>query len=90
VSPERLGAWAPEFAAGTHWVRKLVQAFYSGDFRVGKFVMEHPQHAGALTDLLVGKMFSPEMPAMFADLDPWLERHLGEAASSDEPMLAMG
>jgi flavin-dependent dehydrogenase len=90
TSPERLGAWSPKFAEGTKWVRKLVHAFYSGDFRVGKFVMEHPQHAGTLTDLLVGKMFSPEMPAMFADLDPWLERDLGRAASADEPMMAIG
>jgi flavin-dependent dehydrogenase len=93
TSPERLGAWSPQFTEGTKWVRKLVHAFYSGDFRVGKFVMEHPQHAGALTDLLVGKMFSPEMPALFEDLDPWLERSLAEqacGAPEGEPVLAMG
>ncbi|TWT94746.1 putative FAD-dependent oxidoreductase LodB [Botrimarina colliarenosi] len=89
-SAERLGAWAPTFAEGTKWVRKLVNAFYSGSFRVGKFVQEHPQHAGPLTDLLVGKMFSPEMPALFADLDPWLERAKAmDAMDDDEPVAAM-
>ncbi|QDU88108.1 Putative FAD-dependent oxidoreductase LodB [Pirellulimonas nuda] len=87
LSAERLGAWAPEFTAGTKWVRKLVHAFYSGEFRVGKFVMEHPQHSGPLTDLLIGRMFSPEVPQMFEDLEPWLERMIataGEGAIDDD------
>ena len=81
-SAARLGAWATEFAEGTKWVRKLVHAFYSGDFRVGKFAMEYPHHMPALTDLLIGRMFSPQVPAMFADLDPWLEKM--KAAGEDE------
>lgn len=90
-SAERLGAWSDEFRGGTKWVRKLVHAFYSGEFRVGQFVKEYPHHAGPLTDLLVGKMFSPEMPALFADLDPWLEKAITEGAQddgTDEPMAA--
>lgn len=91
-SAERLGKWSEEFAAGTKWVRKLVHAFYSGEFRVGRFVKEHPHHAGPLTDLLVGKMFSPDMPALFADLDPWLEKAIAKGTSddADEPMAAIG
>lgn len=73
-SGDRLGAWNEEFTAGTRWVRKLVQAFYSGEFRVGKFAKEYPHHIPALTDLLIGRMFSPGVPAMFEDLDPWLEK----------------
>ncbi|MEQ8849691.1 NAD(P)/FAD-dependent oxidoreductase [Botrimarina sp.] len=91
-SAQRLGAWSEEFRAGTKWVRKLVHAFYSGEFRVGQFVKEYPQHAGPLTDLLVGKMFSPDMPALFADLDPWLERAIAEGAGddgADEPIAAI-
>lgn len=92
LSAERLGAWVDEFREGTKWVRKLVHAFYSGEFRVGKFVQEHPQHAGSLTDLLVGKMFSHDMPALFADLDPWLERAIAEGGSTDgeEAVAAIG
>ncbi len=81
-SAERLGDWSDEFAAGTKWVRQLVHAFYTGEFRVGRFVKEYPQHAGPLTDLLVGKMFSPEMPALFADLEPWLKNAVAEAKRS--------
>ena len=73
LSAERLGVWQSEFTAGTKWVRQLVHAFYCKDFRIGQFIQAHPQHAGPLTDLLVGKMFSPDMPALFADLNPWLE-----------------
>ncbi|TWT43298.1 NAD(P)/FAD-dependent oxidoreductase [Botrimarina hoheduenensis] len=83
-SAARLGAWNAEFKAGTQWVRKLVHAFYSGSFRVGQFVKEYPQHAGPLTDLLVGKMFAPEMPALFADLDPWLEKAAAEGGSAGD------
>ncbi len=90
LSAERLGAWAPTFAEGTKWVRKLVNSFYSGNFRVGKFVQEYPHHAGPLTDLLVGKMFSPDMPALFADLDPWLEKMASAPRTGDEPMMALG
>lgn len=92
-SEQRLGAWVSEFREGTRWVRKLVHAFYSGEFRVGRFVQEYPQHSGPLTDLLVGKMFSPDMPALFADLDPWLERQIAEADgqdTDDEAVAAIG
>ncbi|MEN1679017.1 MAG: tryptophan 7-halogenase [Planctomycetota bacterium] len=85
-SAKRLGAWSDEFSAGTKWVRKLVHAFYSGEFRVGRFAKEYPQHMPALTDLLIGRMFSDGVPALFADLDPWLERQKQEADDSDEPI----
>lgn len=83
-SAKRLGRWSEEFTAGTKWVRKLVHAFYSGEFRVGKFAMEYPHHMPALTDLLIGRMFSPDVPALFADLDPWLEARKGMADDDDE------
>jgi len=84
LSAARLGAWSEEFAAGAKWVRKLVHAFYSGEFRVGKFAMEYPQHIPALTDLLIGRMFSPAVPALFEDLDPWLAARAGMADDDDE------
>lgn len=87
LSGERLAKWSPEFSEGTKWVRKLVHAFYSGEFRVGKFAMEYPHHMPALTDLLIGRMFSPAVPALFEDLDPWLENRLAEDGddSDDAP-----
>ena len=46
LSAAQLGKWVPDFAVGTNWVRKLVLAFYCGQFRVGKFIREYPQHIG--------------------------------------------
>lgn len=68
----QLGAWSVEFAAGTEWIRKLVHAFYSNEFRVGKFVAEYPQHKGNLTDLLIGRIFRPGVGEVFSDLDRWI------------------
>ena len=36
----------PSSARGTNWIRKLVRAFYSGQFHVGKFVAEYPPTPG--------------------------------------------
>jgi flavin-dependent dehydrogenase len=74
TSAAQLGRWVPEFDTATNWIRKLVRAFYSGQFRVGQFVQEYPQHQGNLTDLLIGRIFYPEAGRIFDDLDPWLER----------------
>lgn len=83
TSAEQLGKWGPEFKQATTSVRKLVHAFYSGEFRVGKFVMEHPEHQGNLTDLLIGRIFKPGVADMFDDLEPWLARQLAEADTAD-------
>jgi flavin-dependent dehydrogenase len=70
----QLGKWVPEFAKGTNWVRKLVLAFYTGQFRVGQFMREYPQHQRNFTDILIGRIFYPEAGDIFHDLDPWLAR----------------
>jgi flavin-dependent dehydrogenase len=72
TSAAQLGKWEPEFRAGTEWVRKLVESYYSGHFRVGKFVREYPQHISSITDLLIGRVFKPGVGAVFDDLEPWL------------------
>ena len=71
---EQLGSWTYEFDAGSHWIRKLVMTFYNKDFSFGSFMKEHPQYAGNLTDLLIGRIFSGNPGAMFEDLDPWIEK----------------
>ena len=58
--------------AATGLIRKLVIAFYSNAFRVGRFVRQHPEHQGHLTDLLIGRIFSPDVGRIFDDLEPWL------------------
>jgi flavin-dependent dehydrogenase len=82
TSGEQLGKWVPDFAKGTAWVRKLAEAWYCGQFRVGKFIREYPQHIGPMTDILIGRIFHPEAGDMFEDLDPWLERMKMEGVTS--------
>ena len=82
TSGEQLGKWVPEFAKGTNWVRKLAEAWYCGQFRVGKFIREYPQHIGPMTDILIGRIFQPGAGDIFKDLDPWLERMKAEGVTS--------
>jgi flavin-dependent dehydrogenase len=74
LSGGQLGKWAPAFDVGTNWVRKLVLAFYTGQFRVGQFIREYPQHQSNMTDILIGRIFYPEAGRIFDDLDPWLAK----------------
>ena len=82
TSGEQLGKWVPDFAKGTNWVRKLAEAWYCGQFRVGKFIREYPHHVGPMTDILIGRIFHPEAGRIFDDLDPWLERMKAEGVTS--------
>ncbi|MCG8450484.1 MAG: tryptophan 7-halogenase [Pirellulales bacterium] len=76
VSAATLGRWIPNFTRQTGLIRKLVYAFYSGEFRVGKFVEEFPQHGKELVDLLIGRVFDGRQGKIFDDLEPWLEAKL--------------
>jgi flavin-dependent dehydrogenase len=82
TSGAQLGKWVPDFARGTSWVRKLAEAWYCGQFRVGKFIREYPHHVGPMTDILIGRIFHPEAGRIFDDLDPWLERMKAEGVTS--------
>ncbi len=72
VSAKALGRWLPEFTQRAGLLRKLVNAFYSGDFRVGQFIAEYPQHRKELVDLLIGRIFEGSKGQIFEDLEPWL------------------
>ena len=74
TSAGRLGSWTPEFLAATRWIAKLVDAFYTDAFSFGRFMKQHPQHVGPLTDLLIGRIFHPSAGKIFDDMEPWLER----------------
>ena len=80
LSANMLGRWVKDFSRQTNLIRKLVAAFYSGEFRVGKFVQEHPEHQAELVDLLIGRVFDGRPGKIFEDLDPWLERRLAREA----------
>jgi flavin-dependent dehydrogenase len=82
TSGEQLGKWEPDFRRGTTWVKKLAEAWYCGQFRVGKFIREYPHHVRPMTDILIGRIFHPEAGRLFDDLDPWLERMKAEGVTS--------
>ncbi|MFV2068163.1 MAG: NAD(P)/FAD-dependent oxidoreductase, partial [Pirellulales bacterium] len=82
TSAAQLGGWTAEFSAATAWVRKLVDAFYTKPFSFGRFLLAHPQHKGNLTDLLIGRIFQPEVGAIFRDMDPLLEAIVAEERAS--------
>jgi flavin-dependent dehydrogenase len=82
-SAEKLGGWVEEFSQKTAFVRKLVEAFYSGGFRVGKFVKEFPHHRHELTDLLIGRVFDGRCGKIFDDLMPFMDRMKEELPPED-------
>ncbi|MEM6469393.1 MAG: NAD(P)/FAD-dependent oxidoreductase [Planctomycetota bacterium] len=69
LSASQLGCWADDFKQGAMWVRKLVHAFYTKEFSIGRFMKEHPEHRGNLTDLLIGRVFHEGAGRMFDDME---------------------
>ncbi|TWU24163.1 putative FAD-dependent oxidoreductase LodB [Novipirellula galeiformis] len=68
-SASQLGRWTPEFLEGMQWLRKLVYAFYRKEFSIGRFMKEHPEHRGRVTDLLIGRIFDESSEQLFRDMD---------------------
>ena len=83
VSAAQLGGWAGDFNAGVHWIRKLVEAFYTDAFSFGAFVRDYPQHRGNLTDMLIGRVFAGGAAVIFDDLDPLLEQARSQSEQPD-------
>jgi len=73
-SGEQLAGWADEFKEGTKWVRKLVHAFYEKEFSMGGFMRQHPEFAGNLTNVLIGRVFDSGLEEMFAKMDEAIEK----------------
>ena len=80
TSARQLGKWCDEFAQGTIWVRKLVETFYTNEFSFGRFMRDHPEHLGNLTDLLIGRIFHEDAGKIFQDMDLAIETARGENA----------
>ena len=60
TSAESLSRWGNPLSDGMTAIRKLVYAYYSPGFSFGRFLKNHPQFQGDLTDLLIGNVFHPE------------------------------
>ena len=82
LSAEQLGSWISGYGDGTQWIRKLVDAYYANPFSFGQFLKKHPQYTGALTDLLIGRIFHAEAGRIFDDLDPAIQ----DALKMDEKL----
>ncbi len=74
LSGEQLGSWCESFKNGSQWIRKLVRAFYTEEFSIGRFMKEHPEHRGRVTDLLIGRIFHEGAGDLFEDMDASIER----------------
>ncbi len=57
TSKAALGVWAPMFNQGIDRMRRLVCEYYAG-FNFGTFIRHHPELRGAITDLLIGDLFT--------------------------------
>lgn len=66
---DQLSSWIPEFKKGAGWVRKLVNAFYTEEFSIGRFMKDHPEHRGNVTNLLIGRVFHPDAGNVFDDME---------------------
>jgi flavin-dependent dehydrogenase len=82
LSGQQLGCWTESFREGATWVRKLVHAFYTKEFSIGRFMKEYPEHRGNVTDLLIGRVFHEGAGKMFEDLEASIERAKMEAATA--------
>jgi flavin-dependent dehydrogenase len=74
TTASQLSGWYEDFETGTQWIRKLVDAYYNNDFSFGRFLRDYPQHAGNLTDLLIGRIFHDGAGEIFNDMEPELAK----------------
>ena len=63
-----LGAWAPMFNQGIDRMRRLVCEYYNG-FNFGTFIRRHPELRGAITDLLIGDLFTEAADRVWGPMD---------------------
>ena len=80
LSAGQLGKWTDSFKEGMQHIRKLVHAFYTKEFSIGRFMKEHPEHRGNVTDLLIGRVFHEQAGNVFGDMEASIEAARAEAS----------
>jgi flavin-dependent dehydrogenase len=68
LSGDRLGQWYPRYCEGKQMFHWLVYAFYTKEFSFAEFLRRHPEHKGAVTDILIGNVFREGLQQMFVDM----------------------
>lgn len=81
LGAQQLGSWCDDFKEGARLIRKLVHAFYTKEFSIGRFMKEHPEHRGSVTNLLIGRIFDEGTGRVFNDMDASIARAKASAAA---------
>ena len=68
VSAAQLGRWSNVFNAGVDRMRRLVCEYYDG-FSFGKFVRNFPELKNAVTDLLIGDLFTDRVDVVWKPME---------------------
>ena len=68
TSAGQLGRWEPTYTAGVDRMRRLVCEYYAG-FSFGNFIRAYPHLRGALTDLLIGDLFTDKVDAVWEPME---------------------
>jgi hypothetical protein len=68
TSKAALGSWAPMFNQGIDRMRRLVCEYYAG-FNFGTFIRHHPELRGAITDLLIGDLFTERVDKVWPPME---------------------
>ncbi|MCX7393756.1 MAG: NAD(P)/FAD-dependent oxidoreductase [Planctomycetales bacterium] len=74
TSESQLRCWETDYVRGMERMRSLVCAYYAG-FSFGKFVAQHPNRKGDITDLLIGDLFRPELDETLGMINDALKNH---------------
>ena len=72
TSAEQLGKWAPNFNEGMDRMRRLVCEYYDG-FSFGNFVRNFPNLQGAITDILIGDLFTGSVDKVWQPMESLYE-----------------
>ena len=68
TSAGQLGRWGPIYTAGVDRMRRLVCEYYAG-FSFGDFIRTYPDLRGAITDLLIGDLFTDKVDAVWQPME---------------------
>src|SRR5207244_11973745 len=68
TSAAQLGKWGPDFNRGVDRMRRLVCEYYDG-FSFGNFVRRYPELQGAVTDLLIGDLFTDRADTVWKPME---------------------
>src|SRR5262249_17378214 len=77
-SGERVSAYGAEFCKRIESMRRLVYAFYDHNFSFREFLKKYPEHAGTITDCLIGNWL--------VDFDPLYEKMSEFAGNIPQPL----